>query len=305
MSSDITKAFVARLTAWADAEGAEAGQSLNWFALADAAQDPQLPAVLASEVSCRSLFGASVDSPLGAQSPWLVQLPAPNPDEKAWKWLARHAAHRPCATVIASDWLLDQLTAHLQGWLDVKLPDGDGLFLAIWDPAILATLVGQADDSTLHVPGPVLTPGQRRDLLAPVDAWHYWDRTGAHHRIVPLSNPPSAADPETVLPLQLTQAQVDDLVEASVPDHVLYHVQTNQPMLLDAVPPEQRYGRVRALVVQGQALGLEVMREWVDFVCAALIYGERMQSDPTITGLLRRLQAREIRLDEALDGFPP
>lgn len=45
-------------------------------------------------------------------------------------------------------------------------------------------------------------------------------------------------------PLQLTQYQVDDLVEASVPDHVLYYVELNQPQLINDIAPANRYGLV-------------------------------------------------------------
>jgi hypothetical protein len=46
----------------------------------------------------------------------------------------------------------------------------------------------------------------------------------------------------------LTQQQVDDLVEASVPDHVLYYLELNQAFLIGDVPSGQRYEMVlRAL----------------------------------------------------------
>jgi Domain of unknown function (DUF4123) len=285
--------------------------AVHWYALVDAAQDKQLPSALAAESQCVCLTGASWNSPLGDVSPWLVALPQPIGGGKAWHGLDRQRLYPPdasCATVIASPLELKALGAHFSAWMEVTLPEGDGMVLALWDPIILGTLVGQASDQSLHVPGPVWLPHQRQAFLAPIQGWWYWDRNGGLQSIVvpsPQDAKPQTAVAEASPPISLTQQQVDDLVEASVPDMVLYHVRTNQPLLLEPLPAPEHYQHVRAQVAQARALGIEWMVDLVNFTCAALIYGERMQSDASIKALLNRLKAREIKLDEALDAFPP
>lgn len=280
---------------------------LNWYALADAAQSAQIPHALGDEAHARSLFGAAWDSPLGRQSPWLVSLTSPDEADAAWRWLAREAPRQPATlSVFASRLAADEQLRRLQRCLDLVLPDGDEMVLGYWDPAILATLVGQADDETLHVAGPVLTPSQQSTLTHGMAGWWYWDRAGKVHQInvrtdaaqVPAEFPPDA------LPLTFTQPQLDALVEASVPDQVLYHVQLNQPLLLEPVPPAGRYVVIRDLVRQARAHGLETFRDLANFCCAGLIYGARMQTDPIIQALLQRLKSGERRWDDLMPEFP-
>lgn len=280
---------------------------LHWYALADAAQRPQLPHALGDAAHARSLFGASWGSPLGHQSPWLVSLASPDEAHASWRWIAHEAARQPAAlTVFASHLAADEQLQQLQRCLDLVLPDGDDMVLGYWDPAILGTLVGQPDDETLHVPGPVLTHGQQRALTQAMAGWWYWDRAGGMHQVdVHADATRGAAElAAEVLPFMFTQAQVDALVEASVPDQVLYHVQLNQPLLLEPIPAMDRYRIIRNLVRQARAFGLDTFRDLANFCCAGLIYGARMQTDPIILSLLERLKSGECRWDDLVPEFP-
>lgn len=282
-------------------------RDLRWYALADAAQHSALPHALGDADHSRSLFGAGWETPLGRQSPWLISLPSPEHSDPAWRWIAREVQRHPAAlTAFASLLGADDQLHQLQRCLDLTLPDGSDMVLGYWDPAILGTLVGQADDAGLHVPGPVLTPDQRHLLTHGMVGWWYWGRHGELHHIELQSHAErlTAEQASKALPLAFTQAQVDALVEASVPDQVLYHVQLNQPLLLDPVPPDARYQVIRDLVRQARAYGLETFRDLANFCCAGLIYGPRMQTDPVILALLERLKSGERRWDELIPEFP-
>jgi hypothetical protein len=50
------------------------------------------------------------------------------------------------------------LLAHLRLAMDPRLPGGDGSYLAFWDPAVLAALLGQSDPDTQTGIDPVLRP---------------------------------------------------------------------------------------------------------------------------------------------------
>jgi hypothetical protein len=182
----------------------------------------------------------------------------------------------------------------------VRLPDGDTMFFAFWDPAILGALIGQADDPTLHVRGPIFTLEQGSAMFEHVEGWWYWDRDGGRRGCaVP---PPLAAD--LVLPLQLAQTQVDDLVEASVPDHVLYYLDLNQPLLLAEVPPPQRYAVVRSAIQEARDIGLEGMKDLVNYVCAAVVYKDRMRQDAQIRKLLEAVKQGSLSFTAALNEMP-
>jgi hypothetical protein len=273
----------------------------RWYAIADSAQHKALPDVICRDGGQqRCLLDAPQGSPLAAQAPHLVQLPSPSESDANWKWITRNAPYLPCATVIASTLEFDQLFDRLTPFTEVLLPDGEDMFFAFWDPAILAVLMGQVDDATLYVKGPVLSVQQRANLTDDLTGWWYWDRDGALHSIAIGPKPTDKLN----LPLQLTQQQVDDLIEASVPDHVLSHIELNQPQLLHDHKPAERYGLVRTHLLNAKQIKLETMSDMVNYVCAALIYQEQFQINSDIVALLDRVKQGELRFTQALEQMP-
>jgi hypothetical protein len=278
----------------------------RWYAIADAAQHKALPGALVqhSQLKHRCLFDTAKDSPIAAHSPHLVTLPVPamhnEAPHAAWKWIERYAPDIPCISVLASSLDFDDLHRHLSQWTEVLLPDGEDMFFAFWDPMILGTLMGQTDDRTLYVAGPVLNEAQRAGLTAGIESWSYWDRDG-HIRVLQIDK--SATLPASN-PLQLTYQQMDMLVEASVPDHVLHYVELNQAHLLSSMDACQRYSIVREHLTQAKTLGLTGMGDMVNYVCAALIYGPAIEQDPQITGLLEQVRTHRLTLDQALEAMP-
>jgi hypothetical protein len=273
---------------------------LKWYAIADSAQNAALPTALKVETRrIHCLLGAVPDSPVAKHAPHLVELHSPLTISDAWRWIFRNARLKPCISVIATEHDFDALFAKLALWTEVRLPDDDSMYFAFWDPAILGTLIGQDDDLTLHVKGPVLNSQQRGLLIGGVTGWWYWDRDGKMHAI--------AMDDFTntsIEPVTLVQQQVDDLVEASVPDHVLYYLELNQPLLIAKVPSSQRYKVVRAALTEARGMGLIAMSDLVNSVCIELIYGDRMRTDPVILNLLGEVKHGSVTFREAMSRFP-
>jgi hypothetical protein len=275
--------------------------SLKWYSIADSAQHRHLPSALAE--SChdvRCLFGASQGSPVAKKAPHLVELSSPLKGGSAWDWIGLNAKAKPYLTVIATAQPFDALFSQLAECTEVSLPDADTMFFGFWDPAILGTLMGQAEDLTLHVKGPVLTPAQRSMLTRGLATWWYWDRVGGMHAIAvdKVLNVRPAGH------LTLTQRQVDDLVEASVPDHLLYYLELNQPRLIADVPSTARYEIVRHGLARARGIGLVKMVDLVNFLCVELIYKERMQEDPVILKVLDQVKQGKLTFGDALNQFP-
>lgn len=281
---------------------AEQNPSWNWYAIADSAQHRDLPGALVRNSGglARCLFDAPPGSPLATNSPHLVQLGRPAEEASAWKWIQRNANGKPCVTLIASDAGFDTLFAHLRQFTEVRLPDEEEMFFAFWDPAILGTLVGQSDDLTLYVRGPVLTSAQHTTLIQPIAGWWYWDRDGNIRSLNTTDTHTERAD----TPLQLTQDQVDALVEASVPDTVLSHIELNQSQLLRDIEPAQHYGLVRKHLLNARQIKLETMSDLVNYVCAALIYQENFRTNPEIATLLERVKQGKLPFSQALEQMP-
>jgi hypothetical protein len=290
---------MAHAQAWAANPVAPA---LQLFALIDAGQDKKTWQRL-SEHSTQSLpLLDTKDTAADAFSPHLLALGAATTPAPSLQ--AALAARHPTAayTLLCSMLPTSELHAHLIRFADVKLAGNMEMLLAFWDPAILGTLVGQAGDDSLHVPGPVLSPAQRQALLSALTAWWYCDRESRWHQI---DSAPASGQALELRPFTLSQEQEDMLVEASVPDQVLYHLELNQPNLFeDAQTHAKRYGFVKIVLGSARQLGLSGMRDLVNYTALCMIYRRRMQTDMQILSLLDLVQKKAMTLDEALPLMP-
>lgn len=284
---------------WRDTAGGTARPNL--FALAEPEQDPGFWDRLRRLGHAMPLLALSEDK-AEAAAPHLVWLgDAKAPSEAVMRLFDGPFPTQTC-TLLLSALDAEQLHAHLARFTEVELAGGIRMLLAFWDPAILGTLLGHANDDSLHVPGPVLTPEQSAELMQPITAWWYCDRQARWQGLVPAVG---AAKESVEQPWVLTQEQEDMLVESSVPDQVLYHLELNQPNLFDdGKTHAMRYGFVRGVIGSARDLGLSGMRDLVNFTALCLIYRRRIQTDHKILQLLDQVQRKELTLDEAMPLMP-
>jgi hypothetical protein len=279
---------------------------ITLYAIADPAQDAKLRTQYLPKAKFRnqsSLLDPSDTSEAAATvAPFLVQLPNPSEDAELWKNLIGFAQKTPASlTVLASVHPFAILHKHLSYFTEIRLPDETAMILAYWDPAILGTLMGNKADTTLHVNAPVFTAKQRQALLSPVAVWWYWDRGGNLQR---LDNQGSGIALDFENRIKLVQVQVDMLAEASVPDSLVAHLRETQPMLLVGMTSAEQYTSVNAHLLAARQLGLRTMRDLIDYVCAGLIYRDRISTDDAITQLLEKVKNKQLKLAEALEQFP-
>jgi Domain of unknown function (DUF4123) len=275
--------------------------ALQLFAIVDAAQDRRAVLMMLLEgVRNECLFGYDLDSPIAHATPRLVSV---SPESQFSAWLFRTMRERPIATLIASTSQLPALASHFRRCIDVELDGLGSMYLALWDPAILGTLVGQLDDETLHVPGPALTKSQLTDVVAPLVHWWYFDRSDRLHDAVPPEM--RAVNPDRFAQkLVLDADQVDQLVEASVPDHLLQHIRQNQPELLERLPATLHYGFARQQLGRARAHGLKGTGDLVNYLSLALAFGSAFDEQPSMGALLEKVRAGSITFDEALGNAP-
>jgi hypothetical protein len=280
--------------------------TLHLYAIVDSAQDASLLAALhkaTPETHSQCLLPDAQGPELSKAAPHLVALPPFSEKLDAWRIIASRAAANPASvTVIASALQFPRLHAQLAAFTEVVLPDGDEMHFAFWDPVILGTLVGQKNDSTLHVPGPVLSARQISKLLMGIQAWWYWGRDGKEHQIE--DQAPQSDANQVMLPLKLTPIQTEMLIEASVPDHLLGYMKQNQPMLLHGMSELEQYLSVKRHLLAARKLNLRGMQDLINYICAEFIYGEQMRNDHVIVELLGKVKAGEITLAKAMEQFP-
>ncbi len=274
------------------------GMNARFFALVDPAVDPRVISLIAEEkLDNECLFGYPLDSDIARSTPRLVQIHYPEASPLV-RWIAKRTPHQPVATLIAANAPLEGLSAHLKACADAELEGIDSMYLAFWDPAILGTLIGQAGDSTLHVAGPVLHPDQMAFLLRPILRWWYWDREGALHMAAPV---PTPSEIQPLQKLILVPQQIDDLVEAAVPDHLLQHIRQNQPELLDKLPESTRYRFARQQLARARAYGLEGTGDLVNYVCVALAFGSDFDRRANMPELLLQVKNKQLDFAQALE----
>lgn len=283
-------------------------QDLTCYAIVDKAQDKSLLQKFEKhDIGVRSicLLPAALDSDIEDYAPHLLELSPLAAEADIWPDILRSGAQHPASfTLLASRLSFDTLWDHLAAFTEVVLPDDTDMIFAFWDPAVLGTLTGQSSDLTLHVPAPVLSERQRSRLMHGIVAWWYWDRDGNPQQILPRDNVEATSADFVSLPLKLTQVQVDMLVEAGVPDQLLAMVMENQPQLLWDIPVSQRYRTIENHLLSARKLQLFGMRDILNYVCAALIYGDALLTDSTIAALLEQVRRKVISLDAAMEQFP-
>jgi hypothetical protein len=118
------------------------------------------------------------------------------------------------------------------------------------------------------------------------------------HDALAARDDPKAADAAAASnPIVLDEAQVEQLVEAAVPDHLLQHVRQNQPDLLVNLPAQDHYDFVRQQLRRARGHGLQGTGDLVNYVCLALAFGARFDEEPGMAGLLRRVRQQTLSFD--------
>ena len=216
----------------------------NWsehgspFLLLDGARLPKMRTWLRSQrgaIEWVGLFGGDISSELLEASPVLVSLPSDMSDHFLYD-LLNAQSHLRAASFIVSQRSLSELVEHFEQHLYVYDPDGQRWGLAFWDPFILSSLVGSSPSASALVPGPVFAPEQCASLLEPVDLWCFRARDGG----------PCAIQKPTTMecakpPFLLNRAQMDQLMDLSLPDQVLNVLAKAIPQRIAACPEVERH----------------------------------------------------------------
>lgn len=284
-----------------------ATDGIRHYALVDPAQDSTLPGKLRG-VRDRCLLGDA--SAVSEVSPHLLEFPAATESAGAIKLLASERLCQSAVVLLSSPLDFDRLFAHLLRFLDVKINASKTMLLAWWDPAIMASLLGQPDDDTLYEKGPVFDSEQRHSFVAPLSGIGYWDRLGRFRKIdvgqlddtVPAS-PPSRH--HAVLPLQFSADQVRALVKAATPDQVLYELRLNQPGVLSGRDEWQNYAMTCGLVDAAHGHGVRGLQDLVNFTGTGMILGEGFHQFPQIADELASMQRDQRSFSEVMRALPP
>lgn len=270
---------------------------LNVFALADAAQDSSFLKVL-EDLRQKCLLKEASGEKAKKISPHLLELPQ-NFSSSEWAWLEKNVAGTAKMTLIISPLSFDALYQHLRHFLDVEFEGGLEMILAFWDPLILATLVGNENDKTLYVPGPTFTQEQRNIFLGPIQSWWYWDGLGHLQTIFGLNEQEEQLS-DVKTPIQLNVAQEEMLVEATLPNHLVYYLRLNNSFLVNEMSDLQLYEVVVNAIPDAREYNLSGTRDILNFICLKLLYKESFFTHAQLQMQLEQVKNQKMSMDDVM-----
>jgi hypothetical protein len=199
--------------------------------------------------------------------------------------LTRHWLLRRCISWAqdchAVTWLrsrlgLRELAQALGRRMDMRHEDGTELLLRFADSRILPGLHRHLNDE------------QRAALFEPIERWWYLDRDDKLQAF-PLEPCPSVQ--AAALPLVLTQAQINALMDEAEPDTVLALLDKMFPDVVASLPPPQRYGFVKHHLLKAHGLGMEASMDVAAFCAMALQRGSSYLESPQWRATVRQVHS--------------
>jgi hypothetical protein len=162
-------------------------------------------------------------------------------------------------------------------------------------PQNMPALLRFFDTRTLPQLPRILEPAQYAALRQPTAAWHYLDRWGVLQQL-----PAARADATAPLPLALSPAQEQALVDDGLADAVIDLLITQRhPVVQDKTPPQQ-YEWVRPIVDAALAMGLGEPPQAMMFVAKAAEHGTDFHTREPWAGNLLRFRQGQCTWHEAL-----
>lgn len=268
------------------AKAAQEHTELHWMALIDAAFDypGNDAAPYRSQGQGINCYAIQACQGLEKAAPWLLPLGWNEPDQAQLRTLIRHCTGRPMLSVIASDHPPQALK---EQWKNLHwATDADGQRM----------LLRFADTRVLPVLPQVLTPEQWAAWTAPLAQWWTIDRSGK-----PASCPLAARDVAPCSEIALTQAQLNQLLQAAEPDAV---IQLLKEKMSDIVPKDLLKSRLHDMIAAScalaQAHGIDNFSDVVALAVAACLTKGNSNHDPRLPLLLREREWQTGELGEKL-----
>ncbi|SCB21724.1 DUF4123 domain-containing protein [Cupriavidus alkaliphilus] len=245
----------------------ESTAGVHWSALVDGAFDHGAKP-FAAPVPRHTLYGETgALRDLLSASPYLLPLDGLAGDERRAlaSALGKHCQGRPMLSFVAS-WQSPSFLAQM--WEPCLQPvvEGDDtrFLLRFADTRVLSTL-------------PVaLGPAAWAQLTAPVAQWHLVNREGMLDTL-PLTEPRTEPEAHRAEPLTISQAELDRMVDAAMPDALMDSLYRQSPDILPATKKAQAHRRVAQAYALAKVRRVEAMHEILLLALHALSTGESDQ----------------------------
>jgi hypothetical protein len=264
-----------------------ANKSASLYFLLDHAGMPGLHRKLSSTVEWASLFEDTAESNALRVAPILlligghgkIRIPQP-----LFEWIAENGTYTSSVIMLASILQISPLRSRLSSRLHVRLSgDMDGM-LRFFDPRIFEKLIS------------VLSVDQSRDFFSPAEKWWHVGRVGQ------LGIIHTEFDSEEIFtsPLELSEAQEFQLLDASEADQVLALLRQNASNLLAGLPFVQQYDFVLRQIEKAKTFGLVSTIDFAIYSAAALRYGEHFANSELWASVWNDVRAGGLSFSQAV-----
>lgn len=244
----------------------------NVFLLIDAARYPGIWRILQyrfARLPWASLAGAD-DAAVSAP----VLLHANSNQTQTLAWFLEHTQGLHCLSWIESPLDLAAMRKHLCSLAHIEGQDGLSYDMRFYDTRILPAWYQMLDTQ------------QEAQALAPINSWTYLERDGLPCTLFGHAK----ADAPAAQALKLSAAQERLLLEATLPDTVLEHLEHNGNADLAAMPRTQRYAFIADQVKKATSqYGIASIQEIALFCSLALGIGQNFDQLLPVMQVLSKL----------------
>ena len=241
------------------------------FLLIDAAQYPGIWRIL--QYRFRRLPWANLAEENNDTGSAPVLLHVTSNQTRTLAWFLEHTKGLHCLSWVESSLGLGAMREHLRSLAHVKAEDGASYAMRYYDTRILPAWYQMLDAQ------------QEAHALGPVNSWTYLDRDGLPCTLFGHAH----AQAPAAQTLQLTSEQERALLEATLPDLILEHLEQNGNADLAAMPRAQRYDFIAAQVKKATSqYGIGTTQEIALFCSLALGIGRNFDRLLPVAQVLRK-----------------
>lgn len=219
-------------------------------------------------------------------SAWLMPVSRDLRGQRDWAATMAWADSSACATWLHSDMPVSTLARALTERTKAELPDNHPVLLRFYDPRVLPELRA------------MLSAEQAAGFWALSGQWAYVDRTRTL-RLVELT--PASVSVNFESPLNLTQAQADQLLAAAEVDTVMPELVRESPEAFLAIPVTERADFTRGALRRADHFGLTSLADRVMFGVLTLELGAGFEAHGPWGPLMNQVKHHRLTLQQAIE----
>jgi hypothetical protein len=185
---------------------------------------------------------------------------------------------RAAGSFIVSNQKLGDLAAYLSRFVDVQLEDRSTMIMRFFDPRILQFWLN------------VIKPNYITHLAEVLSKWVYWDASLSIAMASFERASPGNGISGKGFPIKLSVAEEECLMEASYPFTMIERFRAEDPVALEKIPAEDRYGFFQGQMNRARHHGIQSFSEMEIYCGLSIAMGPRFDEDRAIGPALLHLK---------------